>query len=97
MYSSLLPVNPHRGNSLAPTEEGTWVRSSYYVRQLHPTLHFLKWDYGSLDEYQEKDYIDAKMRMLNKNLENLEVKITIKVISVVTSKYGPWLCLFCCT
>ena len=69
--------NPHRGNSLAahvqgerllqPENEG-WVRSTYYVRTLHPTLHSLKWDYGSLDQHQERDYINAKLAMLNKEM-----------------------------
>ena len=64
--------NPHRGNSLAIHEERSqsyldqdWIRSTYYVRQLHPTLDLLKWDYGSLDEEQEGDYILAKMKLLN--------------------------------
>ena len=50
-----------------------WVRGTYYVRKLHPTLRFLMWDYGSLDEYQEKEYILAKMKMLNKEKSNPEV------------------------
>jgi len=53
--------NPHRGNSLAASD--TWVRGSYYVRQLHPTLQCLMWDYGALGEHQERDYILAKMKM----------------------------------
>lgn len=64
--------NPHRGNSLASHTE-SWVRGAYYVRQLHPTLQFLMWDYGSLDQAQERDYINAKMRMLNKWMPNAEV------------------------
>ena len=79
--------NPHRGNSLAAhagksltahngrtlkqTKEN-WTRSTYYVRQLHPTLDFLKWDYGSLDEKQEREYINAKMKILNKE-KNIDV------------------------
>ena len=75
--------NPHRGNSLAahtsksltahnsrtlkPIKEN-WTRSTYYVRQLHPALDFLKWDYGSLDEQQEREYVSAKMKMLNKEM-----------------------------
>ena len=51
----------------------TWLRSSYYVRPLHPTLEYLMWDYGSLDQYQERDYIRAKMQMLHKELPNIEV------------------------
>ena len=57
--------NPHRGDSLASHDE-SWVRGTYYVHSLHPTLKLLKWDYGSLDEHQEKDYIDAKMEIINK-------------------------------
>ena len=53
--------NPHRGNSLAAYD--TWVRGSYYVRQLHPTLQCLMWDYGALGEHQEREYILAKMKM----------------------------------
>ena len=53
--------NPHRGNSLAASD--IWVRGSYYVRQLHPTLQCLMWDYGALGEHQERDYILAKMKM----------------------------------
>lgn len=63
--------NPHRGNSLASHK--TWVRGTYFVRSLHPTLKFLMWDYGSLDEYQERDYINAKMKMINKTMANPEV------------------------
>ena len=66
--------NPHRSNSLAShSQKETWVWGSYYVRQLHPTLNFLMWDYGSLDESQERDYINAKMKMLNRNMPNAEV------------------------
>ena len=65
--------NPHRGNSLASHQQ-TWVRGSYYVRRLHPTLQFLMWDYGSLDEHQERDYINAKMKILNKLMPNAEVR-----------------------
>ena len=31
------------------------------------------WDYGSLDEHQERDYINAKMKMLNRKMPNAEV------------------------
>ena len=76
--------NPHRGNSLAshagnrrPTvrlpSNDSWTRSTYYVRQLHPTLDFLKWDYGSLGKHQERDYIDAKMKMLNREMASVDV------------------------
>ena len=42
-----------------------WFRGSYYVHRLHPTLKFLMWNYGSLNDKQESDYIKAKMKMVN--------------------------------
>ena len=42
----------------------SWLKGTYYVRKLHPTLEYLKWDYGSLDQQQEKEYVNAKMKML---------------------------------
>ena len=69
--------NPHRGNSLAThtlhDHDESWMRGSYYVRRLHPTLQFLMWDYGSLDQFQERDFINAKMKMLNKTMNSEEV------------------------
>ena len=35
------------------------------------------WDYGSLDEHQERDYINAKMKMLNKQMPNAEVRVSV--------------------
>ena len=48
----------------------TWIRGTYYVRQLHPTMQCLMWDYGALGEEQERDYILAKMKMSNKTSSN---------------------------
>lgn len=68
--------NPHRGNSLAPTRpDETWVRGSYYVHRLHPTLRYLMWDYGALNELQERRYIEAKVKLLHSNLSNPKVDI----------------------
>ena len=71
--------NPHRGNSLAThmrnkEEIDEWFRGTYYVRRLHPTLEFLKWDYGSLDDSQERDYVASKMKMLNETMAEAKVK-----------------------
>ena len=32
---------------------------------MHPSIEFLKWDYGALGEEQERDYIVRKMEMIN--------------------------------
>ena len=55
--------------------EEIWMRGSYYVRSLHPTLKFLMWDYGYLDEAQERDYINAKLKMLQKQISDVEVSM----------------------
>ena len=69
--------NPHRGNSLAThiDSKDKWMRGSYYVRRLHPTLRYLMWDYGSLDSSQERDYINSKMKMLNRRMSDAEVHV----------------------
>ena len=72
--------NPHRGNSLASHEQDKWLRGSYYVRPLHPTLQLIKWDYGSLDSVQERDYINAKMKMLHRSMSNVEVASLTELI-----------------
>ena len=59
--------NPHRGDVLTlmhDKDHESWLKGTYYVRRLHPTLDYLKWDYGSLNQQQEKEYVNAKMKML---------------------------------
>ena len=79
--------NPHRGNSLAAltvanaskfriindNSDETWIMDSYYVRQLHPTLTDLMWDYGSLGEDQEGQYVQAKVNMFTNQLSKLKI------------------------
>ena len=72
--------NPYRGNSMASHGEEIWVRGTYYVRPLHPTLELLMWDYGALDSDQERDYIHAKIQMLNRQLPNLKVVLLTELI-----------------
>ena len=69
--------NPHRGDILAAISEQDqkiWLKGTYYVRRLHPTLEFLTWDYGSLNKHQEREYVNTKMEMLNQRMscENVE-------------------------
>ena len=47
-------------------DHDSWLKGTYYVRKLHPTLKYLKWDYGSLNQQQEKEYVNAKMKMLSR-------------------------------
>lgn len=74
--------NPHRGNSLA-SHKTAWMRSTYYVRSLHPTLKHLMWDYGSLDKNQERDYINEKMTMVNKEMPKLEVSYSMDCCAMI--------------
>ena len=52
--------NPHRSCSAAIREKGNeddWKLGFYFVKPLHRTMEFLKWDYGALDGNQEQDYV----------------------------------------
>lgn len=37
------------------------------MHRLHPSMRFLMWDYGSLNDEQELAYIKAKMVMTNED------------------------------
>lgn len=50
-----------------------WHSPHYIVQELHPTLDFLKWDYGALDEVQERKYVEAKLQLLQQNMSQVEV------------------------
>ena len=58
--------NPLRGDStvLLRNMKNVWLKPRYYVRELHPTIDYLKWDYGALNDVQETEYITAKMNIL---------------------------------
>ena len=53
---------------------------SYYVRELHPTLEHLMWDYGSLGEDQERQYVLAKVVLLSNQLSEVQQSILTEVI-----------------
>ena len=65
--------NPYRGSSLATHDDGNWIRGSYYVRPLPPSLQLIMWDYGSLSTEQEQQYIDAKMKMLGYSVTDTQI------------------------
>ena len=74
--------NPHRGDSLAVRGETSesWLKGTYYVHKLHPTLRFLMWEYGSLNKHQELEYVHAKMVMLNKDMSDSGVRSLTELI-----------------
>ncbi len=81
--------NPHRGNSLVAHgnnikahDVDLWLKGTYYVRQLHPTLEFLTWDYGSLNQQQERDYVNAKLEMLNRKRDGTDVNDELELASL---------------
>ena len=58
--------NPLRGDStvMLRNVKNVWHKPTYYVRELHPTIDYLKWDYGALNDVQEREYVTAKMNIL---------------------------------
>ena len=63
--------NPQRNASLSMLSD-IWHKPSYYVRALHPTLQYLKWDYGSLDPAQETEYVNVKMKMVSEDFSGVD-------------------------
>ena len=81
-----LNVATKTGKSRADnTLDETWIKDSYYVRQLHPTLVHLMWDYGSLGEDQERQYVQAKVDMQSSWLSDIQ-KTTLTEVIVSSQK-----------
>jgi len=79
-YRGDLEVSVHNTNQNGSKVE-MWFRGSYYVQKLHPTLKFLMWNYGSLNDEQEADYIKEKMKMVNKEFDKC-VCFHIVIVSI---------------
>ena len=75
--------NPLRGDSTAVLRnmKNIWHKPSYYVRELHPTIDYLKWDYGALNDVQEYEYISAKMRILTEDVSSFKSEELTYLIS----------------
>ena len=81
-----LNVSAKAGKSrLSNTSNESWIMDSYYVRQLHPTLAHLMWDYGSLGEDQERQYVQAKVDLQGNCLSDLQ-KTTLTEVIVSSQK-----------
>ena len=67
--------NPHRTCSPALREEvnhDDWKVGLYYVKELHQTMDFLKWDYGAFTDREEREYISALLHMRMKVAQRKE-------------------------
>ncbi len=68
--------NPYRGNSqiftLGKDSENDWLRASYYVQPLAPTLELLKWSYGALRKEDEHEYVLEKLKLCSNEVKNEE-------------------------
>ena len=94
--------NPHRGDILSlldtkePDASHTWLKGTYYVRKLHPTLHYLMWSYGSLSEHEEMVYVNAKMQMLNERMDPYVVSALSDLIVQSQNKMREYACQELC-
>ena len=78
--------NPHRGDVLTLMHDKhyeSWLKGTYYVRKLHPTLEYLKWDYGSLNQQQETEYVNAKLKMLSQQSLSRQDDIVSSLSAVI--------------
>ena len=75
--------NPHRGNSLAmlAKQNDSWLNASYYVQSLPHTLNILKWEYGQMEEKNEKDYIRQMLSLTFENKTKDECEFLAKIIA----------------
>ena len=76
--------NPYRGNSVTTlfdeNSKDHWLRPSYYVRPLAPTLQLLTWNYGSLREVDELEYVREKLKMSYSHAETDELLFLAQLI-----------------
>ena len=69
--------NPHRSCSATMREQGNqddWKLGFYFVKPLHRTMEYLKWDYGALDGNQEQDYVHSLLNVKAKAERAARVK-----------------------
>ena len=62
------------------TQEETFLKGTYFVQKLHPTLDLVTWNYGALDEFQENAYVRAKLSMLEQEMDILEAGMLTNLI-----------------
>lgn len=76
--------NPLRGDStvLLRNLKNVWLKPSYYVRELHPTIDYLKWDYGALNDVQETEYVTTKMSILTREAAKAFTSIELTYLIV---------------
>ena len=60
-----------------------WLRSTYNVHRLPPTIQTLMWDYGALDHKQEEQYVKVKMRMMSSMFKDTEWVLCVCVCMCV--------------
>ena len=88
--------NPHRGHSMIAMEKDkpyeSWMRTSYNVHRLHPTIQYLMWNYGALNTEQEEQYIKAKMKMTSHNMIKIVWCVGCISCANVSGAAWSWLC-----
>lgn len=58
--------NPHRATSIpisTHSARSDWVLGWYHVKEIHPTMQLLKWNFGALSHEQEAEYVKSLMRI----------------------------------
>lgn len=65
---------------MASPEQERWLKGSYYVQELPPSLQLILWDYGYLTSSDEMHYVKAKMSMLELPIDKVEVERLAELI-----------------
>src|SRR5690554_3851013 len=66
-------VNPYRRIKDADMN----FKDSYYVKPLPPSMKELVWDFGALEQDQERDYINAQLRLLEERTGGIDIALGV--------------------
>ena len=74
-----------------------WIKGTYYVNKLHPSIQCLIWKYGALDERQEYKYIHEKMSRMNREAKRDDRFENLACLVVVAKLISSPTTIFCFT
>ena len=70
------------GNVITDADTEQWFKGSYIVHPMMPSFNLLMWDFGSLNESQEEDYILAKLVIMDSTASEINIEILKRKIAL---------------
>ena len=60
---------------ITDSETEQWFKGTYTVHPMMPSFKLLMWDFGSLTQTQEEDYIRAKLALMDNDLDDINTDL----------------------